>query len=261
MIPTIKELYVVFICEHKTQIMNFVYKSCLNLLFFFALLSLSSMQSHAQSVGVTSGIGVMSLFDFHENTDYNYANYRSGGHQFVKLDFSNIFSGTTFPILYINLQRSSGYINTSRNHGLICGLGDYSSLYPYLNTDFTLYRMGFGILPLSAKIYKGIQLTAGLEFSRVLRSEYTDHRDNSIFNRGRIFNQSQNTDNFLNKMGIGLTIELQFGKFSFGNNLILQPVYNVGMSLLDEFDTDYSTRTIRQSLGLAFRWHSDSLFK
>ena len=237
------------------------YKSYVSLLLLSSFISAISFQSQAQTLGVSAGAGMMSLYDFHDNSTYFYAHYKSGSHQFVKLDFSDILPGKYFPRLYVNFDRSSGYIETSGEPFMICGLGfDYYN-QSSLNTTFTLYRMGIGIMPLDVNLYKGIKLSAGMEFSSILRSEYADPLGYEISadlvfpNRGLVPHRIRRDQDVINNMGLGLTFELQLGEFYLGDSFGLHPVYNASFGLLEEFKTNFTTRSIRQSLGLAFKWH------
>lgn len=122
--------------------------------------------------------------------------------------------------------------------------------------------MGVGVIPLTARLYKDLMWRGGLEFSSVIRSEYQSG-DNRGFVALSTHNDplSQNDVEMVKDFGLGLAMELELGKFSFGNNLLLHPVYNVSFSLLDEIDTGYTTRSVRQSLGLALRWNTISVNK
>ena len=214
-----------------------------------------SLKIDGQKIGVSSGIGVMTFFDFNKDSDYNYSTYKPGSNQFVKLDLNSFIPEVSFLNFSFKLEKSSGSA-VVRSHEMpgfaFCGLGMYSR---HMNSDFNIYKIGFGIRPLNFNIYKRIKFSGGVELNRMIRTEAVSHLETIRGIRAPI-------DHNVRTVSAGLTFELQFGSFLLWENLAVSPIYYSSIGLSEELDSGIGTRAIRQSIGITLNWnHASRLIK
>lgn len=220
----------------------------------FLLVSTFSIETLCQSVSVSSGYGHTTFFDFEKNQDHRYAYYSGGNHQFLKLELNAISSATTNMSIYLKLDRSTAFIE-SRNFGniMVCGMGPIPtpSPMPLMNSNVSIYRMSLGVLPINLKLYNDIRFKIGFEASNIFKYSLSEIDERSPNDR---INFTQNDERIVKGFSAGALFEIQLGKFDLGNNLVLIPVYNSSVSLTEEVNTGFHSRTIRQSLGIAIQW-------
>jgi len=234
--------------------MKFNFISLVRSVLFGICLILIGHNISAQSIGVSSGVGIMTFFDFHEDSDYSFTEYNSGEYQFVKFDLINYLPDAPFLKLSINLGRSVGTAKGYEHGPEFCGLGIGPDFGENMNSELTIYRVGLRLVPLNIKVHRGFNISLGSEVSKTFRS-FENKISESIDQKISFLPNEKNPDDSpVNDIGIGIILEFEFHQFNIGNRFQLSPVYSANISLSNEIETGFNTKSIRQALGLAFRW-------
>ena len=214
-----------------------------------------SLNLKGQAIGLSTGVGYSSFFDLKKNTTHKYAHYTKGSHQFIRLDLDSYLPEANFLSIHIQLDRSKGSIKIEDFPILRCGLFTSASLPPVIDSQITIYRMSVGVMPINLKIVKNIRFKAGASLSKVFKTIYADRKDEfQDLNNGFTFGRQKNED-AVKEFGLGLLFELQLGSFKLGDDLLINPVYNSSISLTEDINSNFYTRTLRQSLGIAIKWN------
>lgn len=220
-----------------------------------AIVCICSINVTGQSVGISSGLGYSTFIDLKKNTTHSYANYEKGSYQFLRFDLDSYIPDAPFLSLHFKLERSISSIESIENNFNWCGLG-FFPIAPIKNSQVTLYRMSVGFMPINFGIYKNIRFKAGTELSRVFKSSISERSNESNdFNDPIFIPTTTDDEDIINEYGVGFNFELQLGKFELGKDLHIIPIYNSSVSLSEDIQSGFYTRTLRQSLGLAIKWN------
>lgn len=219
-----------------------------------------SINLSGQSVGVSSGFGYSTFFDFKENKTHSFGNYEMGAYQFLRLDLNSYIPEASFLSLHFKLERSKSSIESMDRNIRICGNSVFTSVIPDIYSEFTLYRMSVGVMPINFKIYKNVRFKAGTELSRVFKTSILERIDETNDFGEDFIVTPRNDAEFIKEYGVGFIFELQLGKFELCKDLSISPIYNSSISLTEDIKTGFYTRTLRQSLGLAIRWNMKPKF-
>ena len=212
---------------------------------FLHILGIQSLSS--QSMSVTSGVGITNFFDIIKD-DHLVSDYGMGESYFLKIDISNGQSSSLFSDFAFKIEKQSGDVNYSSNY-YGCGLGFPSGLL-FANEQIEKYTLSVISYPISFSITNGIRLKAGIAAKKSLHIGAQSNNPTQKNNDDINFKSSIGNNDY----GVDAAFELQLGNFSMGNGFLIAPVYNVFASLSEEFQGDYNTYSIRQSLGFSVLW-------
>ena len=204
----------------------------------------------SQTLSSSLGVGTTDFVNFSEGEHMGEMSHSAGSYQFVKLDFEEYLPEAKFLSISLKMDRSEGSI-TSRSYFMFCGVfpTNFQNL-PDLHHRFSLYRFSLGIAPININVYRGIKVKAGVDLSRILKFDATPLKD-EIDEAPSFFPGS--AEDVVNKMGFGTFMDIQFGEIGLGNHFSMVPFYHGSLGLINEIETNFNTKTMRHSIGIALK--------
>ena len=208
----------------------------------------------SQNISISSGAGINHYRTF-DNDNFNTEEFHIGGSQFLKVDFTDIGDNLFLSNMSIDFKRSIGTI-LLRDHSRTCGIFSNPSEIMNTSEEINKFELSIGTYPIDINITDHIKLRAGIQLTKVINSYHSYNNPNKPINKRTPDFGEFESQLIAKSFSSDALIEIQFKRFSIGNNMTLYPLYSGNFGFTPEFDGRTKVYSMQHYIGLAIEWQS-----